>query len=91
MLNTGLSEVIGSWKIIEMRLPRMRRIASSSRPSRSRRSRRMLPLAMVPGGLGTSRITASEVTDLPHPDSPTMPSVSRRPTARSTPSTARTV
>ena len=32
---TGLSEVIGSWKIIEMRLPRIARISASSRPSRS--------------------------------------------------------
>ena len=27
---TGLSEVIGSWKIIEMRLPRISRISASS-------------------------------------------------------------
>ena len=35
MVNTGLSEVIGSWKIIEISAPRMRRSARSDRPSRS--------------------------------------------------------
>jgi hypothetical protein len=34
-VSTGLSEVIGSWKIIEMSLPRMARIRSSSYCSRS--------------------------------------------------------
>src|SRR3984957_1470891 len=44
---------------------------------------------MRPGG-GTSRITDNDSTDLPQPDSPTMPSVRPRPTEMSTPSTAAT-
>ena len=47
---------------------------------------------MRPGGSGMSRISDSMVTDLPEPDSPTMPQGSRRVAGRSlTPSTARTV
>ena len=42
---------------------------------------------MRPGG-GTRRITESDSTDLPQPDSPTMPSVRPRATETSTPSTA---
>jgi hypothetical protein len=42
-----------------------------------------------PGGCGISRITESEVTDLPLPDSPTIPSVSPGFTWNETPSTAR--
>src|SRR6266850_1359484 len=48
------------------------------------------PCTMRPGGCGISRITLSAVTDLPEPDSPTMPSVSPLLMYRSTPSTART-
>jgi hypothetical protein len=36
-----------------------------------------------------SRMIESEVTDFPHPDSPTMPTVSRGMTSNETPSTAR--
>ena len=35
-VNTGLSEVIGSWKIIAMSLPRMARISASDSRARSR-------------------------------------------------------
>ena len=49
------------------------------------------PLLTFPGGLGTSPITASEVTDLPEPDSPTMPRVCPRRSAKDTSSTARTL
>ncbi len=44
--------------------------------SRSRSSNITVPEMMRPGGDGTSRITASEVTVLPEPDSPTMPIIS---------------
>jgi hypothetical protein len=37
-VNTGLSEVIGSWKIIATRLPRIARISGSGMASRSRPS-----------------------------------------------------
>ena len=39
MVRIGLSEVIGSWKIIEMSRPRISRISSSSRSSRLRPSK----------------------------------------------------
>ena len=48
--STGLSEVIGSWKIIAMSRPRSSRISSSDRSSRSRPSNRMRP-ARYPAGL----------------------------------------
>jgi hypothetical protein len=40
---------------------------------------------------GNSRITESAVTLLPHPDSPTIPSVSPGNTSSETPSTARVI
>ena len=51
---------------------------------------RLSPETMRPGGVGTSRMIDRLVTDLPEPDSPTMPSVSPRPRSKLTPSTART-
>ena len=88
-VNTGFRLVIGSWKIIAMRLPRMSRICAGDRSSRFLPSNMICPAAMRPGG-GTSRITDSASTDLPQPDSPTMPSVRPRSTEMSTPSTATT-
>ena len=76
--STGLSEVIGSWKIIEISLPRMRSISGSLSSSRSRPSKRIAPPTMRPGGLATRRRIDSAVTLLPQPDSPTTPSVSPR-------------
>jgi hypothetical protein len=83
----GLSELIGSWKIIAMSLPAMRRrafgpIVSRSWPSNAMRS------AVTLAVNGSSPITASIATDLPEPDSPTIASTSLGSTARSTPSTA---
>ena len=46
--------------------------------------------AILPGGSGISRRIDSAVTDLPQPDSPTMPSVSPASMWNDTPSTART-
>ena len=89
MVITGLSEVIGSWKIMEMSLPRIARIAASSRPMRSRPSSFTEPPTMRPGS-ETSRISESAVTLLPQPHSPTMASVSLRFSAKETPSTALT-
>ena len=88
---TGLSDVIGSWKIIEISLPRMRRISSS------RRAARFIPLKSLslrrrcgPFPWEAAGRIDSAVTLLPQPDSPTSPTV--RPSAMSkvTPSTART-
>ena len=90
MVSTGLSEVIGSWKIIAMSLPRTPRIASSLSASRSTPSSLTEPPAMRPGGSGTSRIRDSAVMLLPQPDSPTIASVSCGASAKLTPSTALT-
>ena len=43
-----------------------------------------------PGGFGINRRMESEVTDLPLPDSPTIPTVSRSDRVKLTSSTART-
>src|SRR5204862_268273 len=84
---TGFRADIGSWKIIEMRLPRILRISSSGRVTRSFPSNSMrLPASMRPGGW-ISRSIESAVTDFPHPDSPTMPTVSPSPTSNETPPT----
>ncbi len=74
--STGLSDVIGSWKIMAISRPRMRRISSSESCSSSRPSKRTDPLGMraVPGG--SSCMMASADTDLPEPDSPTIATIS---------------
>ena len=92
MVNTGLSEVIGSWKIIEMSLPRTPRISllgeqQQVAPSASCTA----PATMRPGGSGISRIIDSAVMLLPQPDSPTIASVSPDATEKSTSSTALTM
>ncbi len=76
MVSTGFNEVIGSWNIIEISLPRTLRIASSDRPRRSRPWNTSRPLTICPGGDAISRRIESEVTLLPQPDSPTTASVS---------------
>src|SRR5687768_2606829 len=86
----GLSELMGSWKIIEMRSPRRSRSRCAEALSRSSPSKRTSPPAMRPGGCGTRPMMESAVTLLPQPDSPTMPSVRPRSRLRSTPSAART-
>src|SRR5215211_2289354 len=47
------------------------------------------PATTRPGGM-TSPMSESTVTDLPQPDSPTIPSISPTSTLKETPSTART-
>ena len=84
-----MSEVIGSWKIIEISLPRIARICSFVRGTRSRPLNRIRPPTMRPGGWGISLRIESAVTLLPLPDSPTTASVSPALTSNDTPSTAR--
>ena len=86
MVCTGLSEVIGSWKIIDTSLPRTSRSARASAASRSRPLNRTLPDAVALGG--SSRSTDRAVTDLPEPLSPTSATVSPGPMSNDTPSTA---
>ena len=50
MRRTGFSVIIGSWKIIAMRLPRSVRIASASSDVSSRPPSRIEPATMRPGG-----------------------------------------
>ena len=70
----GLSEVIGSWKIMARRLPRRSCICRSGSAASSRPSKTTEPDTRVPA-FGSSRMMDSAVTLLPQPDSPTMPSV----------------
>ena len=84
---TGLSEDRGSWKIIAMSRPRRSRISLSERPSRSTPSYVAVPSTWLPR-LGSNPMSASDVTDLPQPDSPTRPTVCPGWTSKETPSTA---
>src|SRR5690348_15342447 len=86
---TGLSDVIGSWKIIAISFPRTSRISSSVFLVRSWPLNTTLPPTILPGRC--SRMMLSAVTDLPHPDSPTMPRVSPGFSSKETPSTALTM
>jgi hypothetical protein len=84
-VNAGLRLVIGSWKIIAMRLPRSRAISRSD-------SGEVLPAKLIfspNAGRRASRLmTASAVTDLPQPDSPTRQWVSPFSTRNEAPRTA---
>ena len=73
IVRTGFSAVIGSWKIIAMRRPRIPHIAASSSANRSSPSSRAAPPRCAPSG--SSPITASAVIDLPEPDSPATPKI----------------
>ena len=92
IVSTGLSEVIGSWKIIEIC------VAADARASRRSLQRQQIApfeadarrATMRPGGDAMSRRIESAVTLLPQPISPTTASVSPASTAKETPSTART-
>ena len=86
---TGLSAVMGSWKIIAMREPRSARrrpgvARVSSSPSSSTR-----PASMASCPCGNRPMTAWAATVLPEPDSPTRHRVSSAPTVRAMSSTAR--
>src|SRR5215469_15084996 len=88
-VKAGLSDVIGSWKIIEIWLPRRSRISAGLSFRRSMPSNRISPEAIRPGGRGINPMIESAVTLLPQPDSPTMPSVRPGLSEKLTPSTAR--
>src|SRR5215207_3421292 len=80
----GLSEEYGSWKTIWM-LRRIRRMALPRSWKMSSPLKYALPLVGV-----SRRISSLASVDLPHPDSPTMPSVSPLCSWNDTPSTALT-
>ena len=75
ILCTGFSEVIGSWKIIAMSLPRISRRREFERLQQVLAAEERAPLARSPSCLGFSPMIVRHVTLLPEPDSPTMPSV----------------
>ncbi len=81
-LNTGLREVIGSWKIIEMSRPRISRILSIEAERRSSPLKKIRPEGIAAGGVFRSRRTERAVMLLPHPDSPTSPRISRSRTSK---------
>src|SRR5690625_2783537 len=80
---TGFSEVIGSWKIIEMRPPRSSRISRSLKPKRSRPSKLISPpvISALPG---RRRMMLEIRVDFPQPDSPTTPRMRPRGTSSDT-------
>ncbi len=86
----GLSEAIGSCRIMAMRLPRMCRISAGDLASRSSPSKRIAPLTIRAAGGSNRRMVRASVV-LPEPDSPTTPSVSPARSVSETSSTARTV
>src|SRR5947207_2399645 len=88
ILITGLSAVIGSWKIIAMRRPRNVRHSAAGSFSKSRPSKRIAP-ATARISLGSRPITAEAQTVLPEPDSPTTQRICRGCSASETPSTAK--
>ncbi len=86
-LITGLSAVIGSWKIIDMRVQR------SSRRRASPTARMFSPCSRISPDVGFSAlasrpITVKAITDLPEPDSPTRQTISPGLTVKLTFSTA---
>src|SRR5919198_813657 len=90
IVKTGLSDVIGSWKIIAISRPRIERSARSLWRIRSRPSNNARPDSTRPLRASSPRI-ASDVTLLPQPDSPTIPSVSPGAMSNEMPLTACTV
>ena len=88
-VKTGLSEVIGSWKIMLTWSPRMSRISPSLLASRFSPLSRISPATILPGR-SMSRMTLRLVMLLPQPDSPTTPSVCPCPISNVTSSTALT-
>src|SRR5262249_18536556 len=89
-LRIGLGAARGFWKIIDISRPRSARMSVSLAWPTSMPVNVTDPSAMRPAR-SRMRIAAYEVTDLPEPDSPTMPTVSPLATAMSTCWTARTV
>ena len=88
MVFTGLSEVMGSWKIMEIFRPRTLHISVSSSAVKSWPFSRIWPPTIRARGLGKRPMMDSAVMLLPHPDSPTTQSVSPFFTEKLTPSTA---
>ena len=67
IVSVGLSDVIGSWKIIAISRPRMSSSFRSASFVRSRPSKRTSPETISAGGFGIRPMIESAVTDLPQP------------------------
>jgi len=80
--------VSGSWKIIPTAWERIRSHAFAGAPTISCSSIRIEPVTRTRALGGSSPAIARHVTDLPEPDSPTMPIRSPRSTWRLTERTA---
>ena len=76
MVNTGSSEVIGSWNTIAATRPRRAEISRLSAASMSWPPSVSVLAVILAGGSRSRRSRAAQVTDLPEPDSPTMPRLS---------------
>src|SRR3954452_9853653 len=83
----GFSRVSGSWKIIPSSPPRSPYDALEPSEKMSRPRKRTSPSRLAPSG--SNPISPRPSVDLPHPDSPTSPSVSPGARSKLTPSTAR--
>ena len=86
-MKTGLSEVMGSWKIMEISSPLMARRRSGEAPRNSSPLYSTDPPLTRPGG-GTRPKRLKAVMVLPQPLSPTRPRISPGIISRLTPSTA---
>src|SRR5699024_4393310 len=85
----GFKDVIGSWKIIDISLPRILRISASDLSRRFSPFNLISPPTILPG-LSTSWRMHSDVILLPDPDSQTSPTVFPFGIYKVTPSTALT-
>ena len=88
---TGFNAVMGSWKIMEILLPRILSISFSGSASRSLPSMVIVPLLTRAGGWGRMRRMDLAMVVLPAPVSPTRPRVSPRFREKLTPLTAWTM
>ncbi len=68
---SGLSALMGSWNTIATSRPRCERHRRSGAPASSAPASRIEPVTRAASG--ASPISAEASTDLPQPDSPTMP------------------
>ena len=89
IVNSGLSDIRGSCRIMVIWLPRTRCISRSDLVSRFSPANQSSPPTIRAAG-GNKRRMESDVTVLPLPDSPTTPMVSPSFSVKLTPSTALT-
>src|SRR5664280_2235484 len=89
IVRTGSSAVAGSWKTSPIPPPRRRSFSRAGSARTSRPAKKTSPETRRTGG-GTRSTSASDVSVLPHPDSPTRATISPAPMSKETPSTAGT-